>query len=103
MGTIKQGAFVEIKKTLLEPSERAQHLPDDTKKVPFEAKVKGFLLHDASIGEKVKITTLIGRIVEGTLVSENPPLKHGFGRPVKELLEISREVRKEVFSEVWGK
>ena len=58
MVTISQGAFVEVRKTLLEPSERAEHLPDDTKKVPFEARIKGFLLHDASLGDQVKIRTL---------------------------------------------
>jgi hypothetical protein len=101
MTRIRQGAFVEITMTLLDPAERAEHLPEDTKKVPFEARIKGFLLEDASIGEKVKIRTLIDRVIEGNLVGENLPLKHGFGRPATELLQIAREIRKELFAEAW--
>ncbi len=103
MHEIKKGSYVEIKKTLLQPSERAERLPEDTKRVPFEARIRGFLVNDASVGQEVEIETSIGRNVKGTLVGEFPPFKHGFGRPVKELLEISRETRKEIFSEIWGK
>lgn len=103
MAKITSGAFVEIRMVLLEPADRLEHLPDDTKKVPFEARIKGFLLQDASVGEKVKIRTLADRLIEGTLISENPPLKHGYGRPSPELLQISREIRKEIFAETWEK
>jgi hypothetical protein len=97
------GAFVEVRMILLEPADRAEHLPSDTKRVPFEARIKGFLLQDASLGEKVKIRTLADRVIEGTLTGENPSLKHGFGRPSPELLQISREIRKEIFAETWEK
>lgn len=92
---MEKGSFVEIRNVLLEPSERAEHLPEDTKRVPFEARIRGFLLKDASIGEDVEIETPIGRIVRGKLVAENPSFKHGFGKPVRELIEISREMRRE--------
>jgi len=59
--------------------------------VPFEARIKGFLLQNASIGEKVKIRSLADRVIEGTLVEENPPPRHEFGKPALELLQISRE------------
>jgi hypothetical protein len=103
MARIASGAFVEIRIVLLEPPDRAEHLPDDTKQVPLEARIKGFLLQDASVGEKVKIRTLADRVIEGTLTGENPPLKHGYGRPSPELLQISREIRKEIFAETWEK
>jgi hypothetical protein len=93
---IKKGSFVEIRKPLLEPSERAEHLPEETKKVPFEARVRGFLMRDAALGEEVEIETLIGRIIKGTLIAEKPPFTHGFGRPVQELVEVSKELRREI-------
>jgi len=93
---IKRGSLVEIRKVLLEPSERAEHLPEETKNVPFEARVRGFLMRDANLGEEVEIETPIGRFIKGTLVAENPPFTHGFGRPVRELVEVSRELRKEI-------
>jgi hypothetical protein len=89
---VKKGTFVEIRKVLLDASERAEHLPEDTRTVPFEARIRGFLLKDASLGEEVDIETPIGRVVRGKLVAENPAFKHGFGSPVRELIEVAREI-----------
>jgi hypothetical protein len=94
--TVKKGSFVEVRRVLLNPSERAEHLPMDTKKVPFEARVRGFLLKDARLGEEVEIETRIGRVVMGTLVAENPPFTFGFGRTARELIDVSTELRKEI-------
>jgi hypothetical protein len=44
----------------------------------------------------VRIETLIGREISGTLVSVNPTYDHNFGLPQKELLSIGRELRKRV-------
>jgi hypothetical protein len=93
---VKKGSFVEIRRVLLEPSERAEHLPEETKKVPFEARIRGLLLRDARLGEEAEIETRIGRIVKGTLVAEDPPFTYGFGKPVRELIDVSRELRKEI-------
>jgi hypothetical protein len=93
---VKKGSFVEVRKVLLEPSERAEHLPEETKQVPFEARIRGFLLRDARLGEEAEIETRIGRIVRGTVVAVDPPFTYGFGRPVRELIDVSRELRKEI-------
>ncbi len=84
---------MEIRKVMLEPYERAPQVPDDTKQVPLEMKVKGFLTADAKIGEEVTITTSAGRTVTGTLVDLNPAYTHQFGSPIPELLSIGRELR----------
>ncbi|HEU24359.1 MAG: 2-amino-4-ketopentanoate thiolase [Mesoaciditoga sp.] len=84
----KKGEWVKIHDVILNPSDRAQSLPDDTKQVPFEMWLNGFLNHDAKIGEIVEITTLSGRKVKGTLVEINPRYTHDFGEPLPELLKI---------------
>ncbi|MBO8161220.1 MAG: 2-amino-4-ketopentanoate thiolase [Thermosipho sp. (in: Bacteria)] len=91
----KKGDWVQIQKTLLKPEERTAPLPDDTKKVPLQMRVKGFLLNDtAEIGEEVEIETLIGRKVSGKLVAINPKYEHNFGEPVPELMTVGIELRK---------
>ena len=91
---IKKGAWVQIKLNLLNPGERDLHVPEDTKKVPLILKTKGFLKKDAAIGDEVKIKTIIDREMEGELIAENPSYKHGFGRPVEELIKVAKKLRK---------
>lgn len=93
MSKIKKGTWVQIKKVLLEPSERAQNIPEETKKVPLKLLVKGYLQEDAHEGEEVKIKTIIGRKIQGKLVAENPRYQHDFGRPIPELLSVGKEFR----------
>jgi 2-amino-4-ketopentanoate thiolase alpha subunit len=45
-----KNTWVEIGAVVLQKDERAPNLPDDTKQVPLEMRVKGFLLHDAEKG-----------------------------------------------------
>ena len=89
----KQGDWVQIHKILLKPGERAARVPQETKLVPFELRVKGFINCDAKIGEQVTITTYTGRELTGKLVAVNPAYGHDFGQPVPELLTIGRELR----------
>lgn len=89
----KQGDWVQIHKILLKPGERATRVPQETKLVPFELRVKGFINRDAKIGEQVTITTYTGRELTGKLVAVNPAYGHDFGQPVPELLTIGRELR----------
>ncbi len=42
----KKGDWVKIHSIVLQPEERAPQVPEDTKKVPLETWVKGFLLDD---------------------------------------------------------
>ncbi|MCS7232728.1 MAG: 2-amino-4-oxopentanoate thiolase subunit OrtA [Synergistetes bacterium] len=91
----KRGDFVQIQVKILEPGERAPNLPEDTKRVPFEMRVKGFLIEEeAKLGSSVKIRTFSGREISGTLVAINPVYEHNFGEPVPELLNIGEELRK---------
>ena len=85
--------WVEIHKVLLDKGERAPQVPQDTREVPLEMKVKGFLLHDAALGDEVEIVTVGGRKIQGTLSAVNPSYDHLFGPPIPELSTIGREVR----------
>ena len=90
---ISAGTWVEIHSVVLPPEERAEHLPEDTRRVPLEMRVKGFLVAAAALAEEVEIITAAGRRVHGTLVQANPAYAHGFGAPIAELAVIGGEVR----------
>jgi len=94
---VKKGEWVRIHRIILEPSERAPQVPEDTKKVPLEMWVKGYLDRDAEIGEEVSVTTVTGRKETGKLTEVNPYYDHDFGRFIPELLAIDRQVREMVF------
>ncbi len=90
----KRGDWVQIHSVVLSPEERPANLPDETKKVPLEMWVKGFLMNEsAKIGENVDIETVIGRKVQGELVEVSPGYKHDFGVPPLELLSVGKELR----------
>jgi len=90
---IPAGTWVEIHRVVLAPAERAPHLPEDTRRVPLELRVRGFLAGPASLGDEVEIATAAGRRLRGTLVAANPAYTHGFGAPVPALSPIAGEVR----------
>ncbi len=90
---IAAGTWVEIHSVVLEPSQRAARIPDDTKRLPLEMRVKGFLAMPAKPGDSVEIITPSGRRLCGTLASVNPVYSHGFGAPIPELAHIGSEVR----------
>jgi hypothetical protein len=90
---IAAGTWVEIHRVVLGPGERAPQIPEDTKAVPLEMRVKGFLAAAAALGDEVEIITAAGRRVCGTLTEVNPPYTHGFGPPIPELSSIGQELR----------
>ena len=91
---VKKGEWIQIHDIILKPEERTAKIPEDTKKVPLEIWVKGFLNSDAKMGEVVEVTTRVGRTVKGTLVNVNPTYDYGFGEVyIPELLKISRQVK----------
>ncbi len=92
----KQGDWVKIHSVVLEPFERAKNLPEDTKKVPLEMWINGFLKKNGEINDIVEITTLSGRTVSGKLVEINPRYTHDFGDPVPELLKIGPILKKQL-------
>jgi hypothetical protein len=87
------GTWVEIHRIVLGPGERAPQVPEDTKAVPVELRVKGFLAAAAAVGDEAEIITAAGRRVRGTLTDVNPPYTHGFGAPIPELSTIGQELR----------
>jgi len=93
----KKGDWVNIYDIVLKPEERAPQVPDDTKNVPLETWVKGFIQHDAEIGEKVEIITMTGRRVTGKLVEVNPSYTHSFGRTVPEVFKIGLQLKEILF------
>jgi hypothetical protein len=90
---VAANSWVEIHAIALAANQRAPHLPADTKQVPLEMRVKGFLVSEANLGAEVEVITPAGRRLRGTLVSVNPPYDHGFGAPIPELAGIGAEVR----------
>lgn len=89
----KKGDLVEIQIVVLEAGQRSPNVPPDTASVPYLARVKGFLLEDAQMGETVTIETIIERRLTGSLIAVNPAYGHDFGRAVQELLPIGTELR----------
>jgi hypothetical protein len=90
---IAAGTWVEIHRTVLPPDARASHLPEDTRQVPLEMRVKGFLVAPAALGAEAEIVTPAGRRLEGTLTAARPAYSHGFGPPIPELSAVGVEVR----------
>ncbi len=91
MDQIQPGTWVEIRQVVLAPEQRAPTLPEDTKGVPYVLLVSGFLVEPAELGGQVRVRTMIGRELSGTLVRVNPSYSHSFGNTVPELLRIGRE------------
>jgi hypothetical protein len=77
--------------------ERASNLPSDTRSVPYEGWIKGFLVDEkATKGDEVRVETFIGREYSGTLSAVNPVYDHNFGAPPKEILTIGKEAKQQL-------
>ncbi len=68
-------------------------MPPDTADVDFVARIRGFLLAPALIGDDVTVRTLVGREVSGVLTEVNPRNPADFGNPVPELLDLGSRAR----------
>lgn len=97
MNFAKKGDWVRIHNVVLKPDERAPQVPEDTKKVPLEMWVKGFILKDAKIGEEVEIETITCRKVVGKLIEINPTYSHDFGKCIPEVLKIGIQLKNILF------
>ena len=91
---IKKGSWVSISKIILEPSERAKGIPEDTAATPLRMWVCGFLENDADVGSEAVIRTKMNRLERGILEEVNPTSKVSYGDFVPEILQISVEARK---------
>jgi len=89
-----KGQWVKIHNIILKSSQRSPNVPEDTKKVPLEMWLNGFLDQDeATLGEEVSIRTVIGRVVKGKMTEIDPQYDHSFGKPIEELIAIGPRVR----------
>lgn len=94
----REGEYVEIMRVILTPEQRAPQVPEDTKKVPLVALLKGFLLDEAAHpGEEVEVKTMSGRTVRGVLTARDTAPVHNYGRVIPELLAVRRQVRDLLF------
>jgi hypothetical protein len=85
--------WVEIGFTVLRPEERTAHLPEDTQRVPYYCRLKGFAAGEPSVGDVVEVETQLGRRVTGEVLRVNPRFGHDFGAPVEELIVAGLEAR----------
>lgn len=90
---IKKGTWVEIEETVLSPEERAQNIPEATKKTPLKVWIRGNCLEDCNIGQVVDVKTISGRILQGKVVCVNPGYYHSFGDYVEEIAYIGVQAR----------
>ncbi|MDD2454059.1 MAG: 2-amino-4-oxopentanoate thiolase subunit OrtA [Synergistaceae bacterium] len=93
MDKIRKGSWVQIEWTLLEPWERPEHLPPETRQVPLRMRAKGILQEEASTGEPATVISTCGRTLTGTLVAENPPFTHSFGPQIPEFIGLGDFLR----------
>ena len=84
---VPAGTRVQLRWTLLEPSERAAGLPDDTAALPYVLRVRGVLIEAAAPDSPARVRTASGRVVAGTLEDPAPSDDHTFGRPPRALAE----------------
>lgn len=91
------GDWVEIERIVLEPNERNENLPMDTKTKPYKQWIRGNLQNEkAEIGDEVSIKTLINNTYVGILVDTDPKYTHNFGDSINELIQIRKELKKEM-------
>lgn len=97
MEKVTKGAWVEIETVVLDVDQRAPQVPEDTKETPLMQWVNGYLLNnEAKLGEEVEVETLIGRKVKGKLSNTTPKHVHNYGEPIKELIDVGKELRDEL-------
>jgi hypothetical protein len=94
---VRKGRWARIHRLELGPSERAPGIPPDTAAVPFESWINGWLVEDGAVGERAKLRTPTGRIVEGVLVEVDPGYSHSFGSPPPALQRAGRQARRRLF------
>jgi hypothetical protein len=89
----RDGDWVEVECTLLEPADRSRNLPPETAEKPLMMWVKGFAEGAATLGEELTIETITGRKVTGALSAVNPGYYITYGDPIPELTHVGRDLR----------
>jgi len=90
---VEKGTWVSIRKTILEPKDRAAGIPEDTAATPLVMWVNGFLQGDANIGDQVTVLTRMNRVEEGNLEEVNPTTQVDYGNYVPEIIQIGIQAR----------
>ncbi len=91
----QKGDLVQIHLQVLKPEDRSTNLPEATRSVPYEGWIKGYLLDDtAEIGQTVRIRSIIGRELSGTLANIRPAYTHNYGEPQPALDSIGPDAWK---------
>ena len=91
---VKEGTWVSIRKTILEPEDRAAGIPEDTAATPLIMWVNGFLQEEAKVGDVVTVHTRMNRVEEGILEEVNPTTQVDYGNYVPEIVQIGVQARK---------
>jgi len=94
---VTKGTWVTIRKTILEPENRAAGIPEDTAATPLIMWVNGFLEQDAELEQAATVRTKMNRLEEGTLEAVNPILKIDYGAYVPEIARIGKDARNILF------
>jgi 2-amino-4-ketopentanoate thiolase alpha subunit len=89
----REGDWVEIEATLLDPADRSSNLPPETAAKPLMLWVKGFARGQAAVGGELTIETMTGRLVSGRLSAVNPGYSITYGDPIPELVHVGRDLR----------
>ena len=96
----KKNDWVRIHRVVLAADQRTGKLPDDTKQVPLEMWVKGYLQNEsAALGDEVEVKTVVGRAEHGKLIEVNPCYTLNYGEFVPEIQEIDSRLRGKLFGE----
>lgn len=90
---VAKDTWVEIHQIALGAEDRAPQVPVDTRQLPLEMRIKGFLTAAVRVGEQAEIVTPAGRRLRGVLSVVNPAYDHGFGPAIPELSTIGAHVR----------
>jgi len=90
---IKKGTWVEIEEVVLQPEDRSNAIPEETKKTPLKLWAKGFCLEECEIGEVAKIETVTKRILKGKVTEVNPRYIHDFGDFVQDIMYVGPQAR----------
>jgi hypothetical protein len=90
---VNKGTWVSIRKTILEPKDRAAGIPEDTAATPLIMWIKGFLEQDAKVGDEVTVRTGMNRVEVGILEEVNPTTEVDYGDYVPEITQIGIQAR----------
>lgn len=91
-GDESSAAWTEIEWTVLDPAERAENAPADTRGVPYLARARG-LASDPVVGKEAEIRTVTGRVLRGTVSAVGAGHGHGFGSPLPAWVHLKERIR----------